>query len=280
MSLCFLSSPSSRAITARSPWDWVSQPSMLSEPAMKNYGTRHALCAVPAVNCLWTWSTSGRKTKCTADVTTETVRSLDVQAVMRWSNDFLSFFEISGFADDCVVVGKQSTFCYVYFHSWSSAMSTLKQRGRTGIWSISAVSNVTASWLERRMWWRKTSLSAHPATWKTMLWWVSFLSTLQLAHIKDFKYDWNAHLWRLLQAPNWYSQTSIMERLRKIAACELPLVRRYESSERRRRGVGGCSGTNQTHTGLNSPPTGSTSDILVPDTTEYRQASYSPCPGG
>lgn len=64
----------------------------------------------------------------------------------------------------------RSTFWCLSVHSWSSVMSTLRPKARTGIWSTSAVLTVTASLPERRMSWRMTSLSASHATWRTTLW--------------------------------------------------------------------------------------------------------------
>lgn len=59
---------------------------------------------------------------------------------------------------------------YVCVYSWSSVMSTLRLRARTGIWSTFAVLSVIASLLERHMSWKMTNLFASLATWRPMLW--------------------------------------------------------------------------------------------------------------
>lgn len=166
----------SRAISARNPCRRVSQPSTPSGLAMIKCGTQHASCAAPAVSCLWTWSTSGRRARCTAGVTMATVRSLDVEDVMRWLDGLFIFnsLRVMCLRNDCFIFILVSIQHFgVSVLSSSSVMSILKLKARTGIWSTSAVSTATASWLERRMLWRMTSPSANPATWKTTLWWVS-----------------------------------------------------------------------------------------------------------
>lgn len=74
----------SRATSASCPCVRVSLRCTQSVLAMTICGTQPASCAAPAQSSWWTWSTSGRRDGCTADATTETVRSHAAGAVTRW----------------------------------------------------------------------------------------------------------------------------------------------------------------------------------------------------